>query len=111
MIQVEEIPLFKSPYYSYTSPMVDKTYEWTFSYNNRMQRWIINLAASDGEKIVSGLVLSYDYPHYLDYTIDFPGVIMLLPIGKRQNETISNPYEIYKYYKLFFIYDDGAIEE
>jgi len=106
-IKLVKIPLFDSPYYSYTTPLLDTTYEWTFSYNSRMEKWVLRLAYVGGNPIVSGLVLSPDYPHLLDYTIDFPGALMLLPIGKKMNETISNPYDIHKYYELFVVYDNG----
>ena len=105
-IQIKEMKLFDSPYYSYSSPMFDKTFIWTFTYNTRMKKWVVQLSSSDGTPIVSGLILSADYPHFLDYVNDFNGVLVLSPIGKRDNETISNPYEIFKYYQLLFIYDD-----
>jgi hypothetical protein len=34
----------------------------------------------------------------------FTGFFYLESVGKEQNETVENPFEIWKYYKLFYGY-------
>lgn len=103
-----EIPLFDSSNYSFNAPLDGTSYEIWLYYNERMEQWIFNLLDIEGNPIVMGQGVVVQYPIFLDYNIqDLRGYFWFEPIGKDQNETITNPFELKKYYNLYYIYDDG----
>lgn len=110
--QLINLPLREISNYFFTVSLEGIAYEIWLYYNERMQQWIINLSDIQGNKIVMGEALVPEYPLFLDYiTPDLSGCFFLIPIGESQNETISNPFEINKYYRLYYVWDDGEEEE
>ena len=99
-----ELPLYADPAYSYYASLDRLSYELRFYYNERMQQWIVDLAYSDGTLLVQGEAVVPRYPMFADYSIGMNGFFWLEPIGKNQNETVSNPYELSKYYRLLYFY-------
>ena len=98
--------------YFFTAPLEGNSYRIWLYYNERMEQWIFNLSDPDDNPIVMGEGIVPQHPIMWDYGIpDLTGFFWLEPIGKDQNETNSNPFEIWKYYTFHYYYDDGVLEE
>lgn len=105
---VEQLPLYEEPDYFYVVALEDIAYQLRFYYNERVQRWAIDLSYADNTPIILGEHLAREYPLFLDYEIiGLSGYFYLEPIGKPINETNEHPYEIWKYFNFYYIYDDG----
>lgn len=99
-----ELPLYPDPDYVYFISLERVAYKLRFYYNERMEQWIVDLRYADNTPIVLGESVVEQYPMFADYAIEPTGYLWLEPIGKSQNHTVSHPYEISKYYKLFYYY-------
>ena len=102
------LPLYNSSDYQYTFTLERVSYKFRFYYNERMRQWIMDIRLSDGTPVVLGTALVPYHPIGFDYITPFTGFFWLEAIGEDQNETISNPYDLSKYYRLFYFWDDGA---
>lgn len=102
---IYRLNLYSDPAYSYHVVLEARSYRMSFKYNTRMQKWIMNIGYSNGDDIVNGKVIYPNYPLLVNQIPTLSGYFMLLPIGEYENETISNPYEIYKYYRLYYAED------
>lgn len=98
-----ELPLFRDPAYNYHYTIDRVSYNFRFYYNTLMESWIYDVRFSDGTPIVLGRRLTPNAPLTDRYAMPWEGVLVLVPIGKNRRETTSNPFEIYKYYKLLYI--------
>lgn len=103
MIIKMQLPLYSDPAYNYYYTIDRISYHFRFFYNTLIEKWIYDIRYSDGEPLVIGKILSPETSLTARYNMPFEGVLALLPIGKNKRETISNPYEIYKYYQLFYL--------
>lgn len=101
------LPLFKESNYLYTVPLERVSYQLKFYYNERMEQWIMDLLYADGVPIVLGQALIANYPLFSEYVIEPTGFFFLEPIGENKNQTVINPFELEKYYRLFYLYEDG----
>ena len=111
-IQYVQLPLFDSSNYFFTASLEGIAYQIWLYYNERMEQWIFNLQDVEGNPIILGEGVVPRYPMLLDYNIpDLSGYFWFEPIGKNQNETLINPFELKKYYTLYYIYDDGEENE
>lgn len=100
------LPLYSDPDYEYIIPLERVAYKVRFYYNRRIEGWIIDLRYANNDPIVLGERLVPEYPLFLDYQLeDLTGTFWLESIGRNINETISNPYEVYEYYKLYYHYE------
>ena len=100
-----KLPIYQSPNYFYSVSLEGVSYRISFQYNERCERWCMNLMLSDGTPLIMGEAVSVDYPMFIDYRIpDLTGYFFFAPIGKKQNQTISHPYEIWEYYELYYTY-------
>ena len=110
-IRTLKLPLFRQPVYNYNVRLGDASIKLRFAYNERVKQWQLDVSHSDGTPLVVGQAVVASYPMMLDYSLKgINGYFEFRPIGMAQNETISNPYEIWKYYELFYVYDDGLVE-
>jgi|SRR5690625_2111253 len=101
------ISLHNFPYYSSTAVLEGELYIVELYFHERTQSWAINLLSGDSTPIVMGQRLSPEYPLFLDYTIQgLSGYFYLEPKGRNKNETINNPYEIWKYYNLYYYWEE-----
>lgn len=98
------LPLYSDSDYTYTVSLERTAYNIRLYYNERMQNWIIDLRYANNDPIVLGQALVPEFPLFLDYLTDLTGCFWLEPIGKNQNETVSNPFELEKYYNLYYVY-------
>lgn len=102
----KELPLYADPDYSYVVSLDRIAYRIRFYYNERMQQWVIDLRYANGDPVILGEAVVEQYPMFLDYATELTGYFWLEPIGKNQNETVSNPFHLSKYYKLFYYYEE-----
>lgn len=102
------LPLYADPDYRYTVTLEGIAYMIRLYFNERVQRWAIDLSYADGTPIILGESLVRNYPLFLDYHIDgLSGYFYIEEIGKDMNETNNHFYEIWKYFRFYYIYDDG----
>lgn len=108
-IKYVNLPLYSDSNYEYMVALERVTYKIHLYYNDRMEKWIYDIKFVDDTPVVLGEALSDEYPLMYDYELDeLSGFLYLAPIGENQNQTLMNPFEIYKYYRLYYFYDDGA---
>lgn len=100
------IPLFPDADYNYFISLERISYKLRFYYNERMKQWIMDVRYANGDPVILGEAVVEQYPIFLDYATDFTGFFWLESIGKDQNETISNPFHLSKYYQLFYFYEE-----
>lgn len=105
------LPLFNDAYYEYTTSLERVAYKIRIAFNERMQAWTIDLRYADGEPIILGEALVPNYPLFFDYVTELTGYFYLQPIGSMQNETISNPLDLFRYYQFMYVYDEEIEEE
>lgn len=106
MEQFVELPLYEDEDYYYTVSLEGNAYQFRLYFNMRMQQWIYDLRYVDGDPIVLGEALVPNLPILLEYATPLTGFLWLQPIGKEQNETVINPFELSKYYQLFYIWEE-----
>jgi hypothetical protein len=105
---VNVLPLYDDSDYFYVVSLEDIAYKIRLYYNERVEAWAIDLAYADGVPIITGESLVRAYPIFLDYKISgLSGYFYLEEIGKPINETNAHPFEIWKYFTFYYIYDDG----
>ncbi len=105
---VNILPLYQDADYSYTVSLEGIAYKIRLYFNERVQRWAIDLFYADGTPIVLGESLVRNYPIFLDYQIEgLSGYFYIEEIGKDINETNKHFFEIWKYFRFYYIYDDG----
>ena len=110
-IKTVSLPLFQDADYHYVIPLENVAYQLRFYYNERMSQWMVDLSLADGTPLVMGEALTRAYPLFFDYEIPgLTGVFLLDLIGPDMNETRGNPFEIWNYFNLVYIYDDGNDE-
>lgn len=107
-VVTKNLPLYDDPDYFYVVSLEDIAYQIRLYYNERIKRWAIDLSYADGTPIIVGQSLVRNYPMFEDYDIQgLNGFFYLEEIGKDLNETNENPFEIRKYFRFYYIYDDG----
>lgn len=105
--KIYRLSLFSEPAYEYHVVLESRSYKMKFVFNTRMNKWVMSIGYSNGEDLVNSKVLYPNYPMFVNRIDTLSGYFLLVPIGEYDNETISNPYEIYKYYNLYYIEDDS----
>lgn len=98
------LPLYPDSDYEYTISLERTAYKIRIYFNRRIEQWIIDLSYANNDPIVLGEALVPLYPIFYDYDIELSGFFWLEPIGKNQNETVINPFELSQYYKLYYVY-------
>lgn len=101
------LPLYTDADYFYTVSLERVAYRLRLYYNDRMQQWMIDLRYANNDPIVLGEALVPEYPLFFDYVTELTGFFWLSPIGKSQNQTISNPFELNKYFEFNYFYEDS----
>lgn len=100
------LPLYRDADYQYTMVLERVAYKMRFYYNERMQHWVVDLRYANNEPIVLGEAVVPEYPLFRDYFTELSGFFWLEPIGRNKNETITNPFELEKYFRLYYFYED-----
>jgi len=100
------LPLYQNSDYYYIVPLEGIAYKIRLYYNVRIKVWMMDIRYADNTPIFLGIKVIPNYPMLIDHEMPFSGFFVLSSVGKDQNETISNPFEIWKYYKLYYGYRD-----
>lgn len=100
-----KLPLYSDNDYQYTVALERVSYRIRIYFNERMQNWIFDLRHSNGVPIVLGAAMKPGYPMFRDYVTGLSGVFWLKPIGLERENTISNKFELYKYYEFRYYYE------
>ncbi len=99
------LPLYSSPFYSYTISLQNNNYEITFLWNERSKAWYFDLAKEDGTFIVEGQKVVTNYPILLSYSIpNLTGYFWLEPYSDKTQYSEDIAREIYNHYFLSYIY-------
>jgi len=109
--QYVPLPLYEDSDYEYEVPLEGNYYTLRLYYNERAEAWFSELRDGEGAMLVAGERVVPYYPMFLSYSLEnLSGMFWLEYIGYDMNETLSNPFELSKYNKLYYIYDDGEPE-
>lgn len=98
------LPLHKDPDYYYVVNLEGIAYKLRFYYNTKEKVWALDVRYANNDPIMMSVPLIPNYPIFQDYEMPFSGFFYLGAVGKEQNETTNNPFEIWKYYKLYYGY-------
>lgn len=96
------LPLYPDSDYFYTVALEKVAYRIRLYYNLRKKAWAMDVRFANGEPIALGVSLIPNYPVLIDHEMPFSGFFYLESRGKEVNETIDNPFEIWKYYKFYY---------
>ena len=100
------LPLFSVPDYIYTTVLEGVAYRLRLYYNTRHECWSMDIYYANGEPIISGARVVYNYPMFIDHEMPFSGFFVFTSKGKSINETNNNPYYLSEYYNLYYGYLD-----
>ena len=107
-----KLPLFQNPDYYYTTPLEGVAYKIRLYYNVKLESWMMDVRYADNTPIILVVKVIPNYPILVDHEMPFSGFFVFESIGKDQNETVNNPFELWKYYNLFYGYvDTTTVEE
>ena len=100
------MPLFSDSSYSYDISLEGNAYSFKAYYNERAEGWFFNLSEKDGNPLVLGERLVAEYPIMLEYALEnLSGFLYLEPIGNSSEKYRTNPFELSKWFRLFYIYN------
>lgn len=102
-----ELPLFPDPSYFYFINLEGTSYKVEFYFIERSKSWVFDLSYADNTPIVLGEKLVPDYPMLLNHTTPLSGAFFLIPIGEEKNYTVDEYFQIDKYFRFFYIYEEG----
>jgi len=107
-LQYVPIPLYEDAFYTYRISLESNSYTFNAYYNERMTGWCFDIYEEGGVPVVLGERLVALYPILLDYAFpNLTGYIWLEPIGKSVERYRTDPFLLSKYFRCFYIYDDG----
>ena len=107
-LQYIPMPLFSDPSYTYDISIESNAYTIDVYYNERAEGWFFNLIIKGGNPLIYGERLVANYPILIDYALpNLTGYIFLEPIGDSVEKYRTAPFELSKWFRLFYIYDDG----
>lgn len=96
------LPLYPDPDYTYVTTIEQIAYRLRFCFNIREQTWFLDVRYANNDPIALGVALIPNYPVLIDHDTPFSGFFYLSSIGEEKNQTVQNPYEIWKYYELYY---------
>ena len=107
-LQYVPMPLYEDPIYTYRISLESKSYTVNIYYNERMEGWLLDLYDDNGSAIVLGIRLVANYPMLTDYALpNLTGYLWLEPIGSSIERYRTDPFLLSKYFRLFYLYNDG----
>lgn len=102
------LPLFSDADYSYDISLEGNLYTFRAYYNERAEGWFYALSEKGGVSLVLGERLVANYPILFDYVLsDLAGYLYLEPVGDSGEKYRTDPFELSKWFRLFYIYDDS----
>lgn len=99
------LPLYPDADYIYTVAIEKVAYRIRLYYNIRKQSWVLDIRYASGDPVALGVSLVPNYPVLIDHEMPFSGFFYLESKGREDNETINNPFEIWKYYRFYYGYE------
>lgn len=99
------LPLYPDPDYIYTVAIERIAYRIRLCFNIRSQSWSMDIRYASGDPVALGVSLVPNYPVLIDHEMPFSGFFYLESKGKEANETVNNPFEIWKYYNFYYGYE------
>lgn len=103
-ITIMQLPLYEEADYLYHVVLEKTSYTLRFFYNLREESWSLDISFSDGEPIIKSVRLIPNFPILADKPMPFTGYFSLVAKPQEQNETITNPFDLWKYYELYYVY-------
>ena len=99
MISSIPLPTSDQPYRTQSTSLEGRSYKLTFDWNSRTDRWTMDIATEDGDRILDGAVLAVgiDLLRTVPNTLDTvpPGELFLVGTDDPTLETISSVSLIY----------------
>jgi len=93
------LPTSDQPFLTQTTTLEGRSYQFTFDWNSRLDRWSFDLAIEDGAAILTGglLCTEIDLLKTIPSTLDTapPGQLVLVGDGDPTLDTIGNVSLIY----------------
>lgn len=99
------LPLYDSYDYEYPVSLQENSYLLRIYFNERLQEWYVDVTDDSGTKLISGRRLTLEGTVWLEEVQELSGCLYLEPIGLDRKETVANYDKLYKYYKLFYLYN------
>ncbi|MNQ49023.1 hypothetical protein D3C85_629140 [compost metagenome] len=100
------LPLSSDSDYEYQVSLEGNAYTFRIYYNNRCVQWFFDLTRDNGTAVVLGEALVALYPIMADYAIpELNGFLFLEPIGESLEKYRTDPFNLYKWFKLYYIFD------
>lgn len=105
-IQYISLPLYSDADYQYEAAIEGNSYIVRIYYNGRCKQWMFDLYRDDNTSVVVGVALVPMYPTLLDYvTPNLTGFIYLEPVGGSVGKYRTDPENLQKYFRLFYLYN------
>lgn len=101
-IKVLRLDLFDYPDYSYIVPLDGIAYKLRFFFNTRAQAWNLEVYLADGTPVSLNNRL-IEGSEILGESHTIKGYFKLAPLVRERNRAIENPFEVWKYYGLYYV--------
>ena len=100
------LPLYSDPDYIYNVPLENVAYRIRMYFNIRVQCWVMDIYYSDNTPVVVGVKITPNFPILDGIPLPLSGFFWLESVPKEINEVVDDPYEIWKYYRFYYCYED-----
>lgn len=105
-IQYVSLPLYSDSDYQYSVSLEGNSYILRIYYTTRCKQWFFDLLRDDNTPVILGEALVPLYAIALDYALyPLTGFLFLEPIGTSLDKYRSDPENLNKWFRLFYIYD------
>lgn len=101
-LEVLKLELYDLPDYSYVVPLDGTAYKLRFFFNTRAEAWVLEVYLADNTPVSLNNRL-IENSEILKESHTMQGYFKLVPLVREQNRAIESPYEIWKYYGLFYV--------
>lgn len=105
MTQYVSLPLYDSFDYEYPISIQGNSFLFRLYFNERLQQWFYDVTDDAGANLIAGRRLTLQGTCWIAEIQELNGCLYLEPIGFDLNETLANYDKLYKYYKLFYLFN------
>lgn len=88
--------------YSYTIQLDGSVFQLTFTYNDRMSKWMISIADSAGNPLVGEIPVMVNYPLFNRYKVAGLPLGMLFAYDTANTNTDPTRYELGQRVRLYY---------
>lgn len=107
-LQYVTLPLYEDASYFYNVALEGNSYVLSINYTERSEGWNLSLDTEAGVSVVAGVRLVANYPMLLETKLpNLSGYFYLEPIGASIERYRTDPFLLSKYFRLFYLFDDG----